>query len=218
MGATSKFGTPAKPAVSLKERQREERAALILQAAYDVLVEKGYYQVSMDEIAARVGISKGALYLHFASKEALVARLLEQEIAAYLSLIDQVANEKLTARARLERILRETYASIHGRHRFLLMLSSMDWNKSAMWDRLEKQLPRAALTDRLTKLFEEGQHTGELDATIATPIMVSLFLSLLRLYSDEHLEQASPLSPEAFADAVSRALFQGLLTPTPAAG
>ena len=96
MGATSQFSTPPNPAVSLKERQRKERATLILQAAYDVLVEKGYYQVSMDEIAARVGISKGALYLHFAGKEALVARLLEQEIAAYLALIDQVANEKLT--------------------------------------------------------------------------------------------------------------------------
>ena len=218
MGATSQFSTPPNPAVSLKERQREERATLILQAAYDVLVEKGYYQVSMDEIAARAGISKGALYLHFAGKEALVARLLEQEIAAYLALIDQVANEKLTVRARLERILRETYASIHGCHRFLLMLSSMDWNRSAMWERLEEQIPRAALTHRLTKLFEEGQRSGELDATIATPLMVSLFLGLLRLYSDEQLEQASPLSPEAFAGAVSRALFQGLLTPTPAAG
>ena len=87
-----------------------------------------------------------------------------------------------------------------------------------MWERLEEQIPRAALTHRLTKLFEEGQRSGELDATIATPLMVSLFLGLLRLYSDEQLEQASPLSPEAFADAVSRALFQGLLTPTPDAG
>ena len=43
---------------SLKERQREERAALILRAAYDVLIEKGYYEASIDEIAAR---SSGSL-------------------------------------------------------------------------------------------------------------------------------------------------------------
>lgn len=218
MTTTTLATTQPGPTVSLKERQREERAALILQAAYDVLVEKGYYEVSMDEIAARVGISKGALYLHFAGKEALLARLLEQKIDGYLALIDQVANENLTARARLERILRQTYASIHDRHQFLLMLRSMDWNKSAVWDRLEKQIPVLALRERLTTLFEEGQRSGELDATIATPIMVSLFLSLMRLYTDEQLEQASPLSPEAFAGAVSRALFQGLLAPTPAAG
>ena len=218
MTTTTPAAAHAGPPISLKERQREERAALILQAAYDVLVERGYYEVSMDEIAARVGISKGALYLHFAGKEALLARLLEQEIAGYLALIDQVANERLTVRARLERILRETYASIHGRHQFLLMLRSMDWNKSAVWDRLEKQIPLTALRERLTTLFEEGQRSGELDATIATPIMVSLFLSLMRLYTDEQLEQASPHSPEAFAGAVSRALFQGLLAPTPATG
>jgi len=218
MITTSKAKAHAGPPLSLRERQREERAALILQAAYDVLVERGYYEVSMDEIAARVGISKGTLYLHFASKEALVARLLEQEIAGYLALIDKVAGERLTVRARLERILGEAYVSIHDRHQFLLILRSMDWNKSAVWDRLEKQIPLAALKERLTKLFEEGQRSGELDPTIDTPIMVSLFLSLMRLYTDEQLEQASPHSPATFANTVSRALFQGLLAPTPAAG
>ncbi|MFL5699301.1 MAG: helix-turn-helix domain-containing protein, partial [Ktedonobacteraceae bacterium] len=57
---------------TLKERQRQEREALILQAAEEVLIEKGYHEMSMDEIAARVGISKGTVYLHFASKEDLV--------------------------------------------------------------------------------------------------------------------------------------------------
>src|SRR6266498_2451227 len=75
---------------SLKERQREERAALILRAAYDVIVEKGYYEASIDEIAARVGISKGTVYLHFASKEDLVAALIEQQVVEFLALIDQV--------------------------------------------------------------------------------------------------------------------------------
>ena len=56
--ATTPLATAhANSPISLKERLREERAAFILQAAYDVLVERGYYEVSMDEIAARVGIS-----------------------------------------------------------------------------------------------------------------------------------------------------------------
>ena len=42
---------------SLKEKQRQEREALILQAAEEVLMEKGYYETSIDEIAARVGIA-----------------------------------------------------------------------------------------------------------------------------------------------------------------
>jgi len=169
--------------------------------------------VSMDEIAARVGISKGALYLHFAGKEALVVALLEQEVAAYLILIDEVANDRLTARSRLERILLETYTAIRGRQQFLFMLRSMGGSKSAIWARLEKQLPLAELTERLTKLFEEGQQSGELDAAIPTSIMVALFLSLMQMYADEHFEASQPLSPAAFTAAVSRVLFNGLSAP-----
>ena len=198
---------------SLKERQREERAALILRAACDVQIEKGSRDASMDEIAARAGISKGALYLHFAGKEALVVRLLEQEIAEYLSLIDQVARQRLTVRARLERILLETYTTIDGRHHLLLILRSMGWNQSVIWERLEKQLPLSELTARLAKLFEEGKASGELDTTIATSLMVALFLSLMRMYSDQRFEENQPLSPEAFVASVCHVLFSGLSSP-----
>ncbi len=206
-------GTNGARAASLKERQREERATLILRAASDLLIEKGYHDASMDEIAARVGISKGALYLHFASKEALVVRLLEQEIAEYLALIDQVARQKLTVRARLERILLETYTTIDGRHHLLLILRSMGWNQSVIWERLEKQLPLAELTERLANLFEEGKQSGELDTTIATSVMVALFLSLMRMYGDRQFEESQPLSPQAFVAAVCQILFQGLSAP-----
>jgi AcrR family transcriptional regulator len=206
-------GTNGARAASLKERQREERAALILRAASDLLIEKGYHDASMDEIAARVGISKGALYLHFASKEALVVRLLEQEIAEYLALIDQVVRQRLTVRARLERILLETYTTIDGRHHLLLILRSMGWNRSVIWERLEKQLPLAELTERLAKLFEEGKQSGELDTTIATSVMVALFLSLMRMYGDRQFEESQPLSPQAFVAAVCQVLFQGLSAP-----
>jgi len=206
-------GTNGARAASLKERQREERATLILRAASDLLIEKGYHDASMDEIAARVGISKGALYLHFTSKEALVVRLLEQEIAEYLALIDQVARQKLTVRARLERILLETYTTIDGRHHLLLILRSMGWNRSVIWERLEKQLPLAELTERLAKLFEEGKQSGELDTTIATSVMVALFLSLMRMYGDRQFEESQPLSPQAFVAAVCQILFQGLSAP-----
>ena len=54
---------------SLKDRQREERERLILEAAEELLAEKGYHEMSIDEIAARVGVSKGTVYLHFSSKE-----------------------------------------------------------------------------------------------------------------------------------------------------
>src|SRR6266487_626347 len=68
----------------LKERQRRERAELILEAAEAVFTEKGYHEASIDEIALRVGVAKGTLYQHFASKEELVFALFESQIETIL--------------------------------------------------------------------------------------------------------------------------------------
>src|SRR5213082_1061024 len=94
---------------SLKEKQRQEREALILQAAEDVLMEKGYYETSMDEIAARVGIAKGTVYLHFASKEDLVVALFQQDTQKFLQVVEETIASAQTARAKMEAILRFMY-------------------------------------------------------------------------------------------------------------
>lgn len=195
---------------SLKEAQREARTALILQAAYDVLTEKGYYDASMDEIAARVGISKGTLYLHFKSKEDLIFMLIEQETGKFLSLIDQIITEAISVRDRLEHILLESYKSIQSGRQFLLALRSIGLNKGLIKDRLEEQVSMAGLMERLTNLFEEGKASGELDATIPTAIMVSIFLGLMELYSNDQAE-LNQLSPENLLKSVSHLLFHGLL-------
>jgi AcrR family transcriptional regulator len=50
---------------------KEEARGRILEAANRVFAEKGYHEATMDDIAKRLGVSKGALYLYFASKEDL---------------------------------------------------------------------------------------------------------------------------------------------------
>ncbi len=50
---------------------KEEARARILKAALRTFSEKGYHQTTMDDIAKRLGVSKGALYLYFPSKEEL---------------------------------------------------------------------------------------------------------------------------------------------------
>src|ERR671927_1349789 len=94
---------------SLKERQRREREELILEAAEALLAEKGYHAMAMEEIAARVGIAKGTVYLHFPSKDDLVVALFERDLAAFRAVVEAAANSPGTARARLEQILTQTY-------------------------------------------------------------------------------------------------------------
>jgi len=58
-------------------RRSAERTRLrIIEAAYGLFWRQGFLRVSMDEIAAKAGITKRALYQHFVSKDALVAAVL----------------------------------------------------------------------------------------------------------------------------------------------
>lgn len=62
-------------------RRAEARPDEILDAALAVFTSKGFEAARMDEIAVEAGISKGAVYLYFDSKEALLKGLIEREVA-----------------------------------------------------------------------------------------------------------------------------------------
>lgn len=54
---------------------REQAQKRILDAASREFAEKGYRNTTMDDIARRIGVSKGAVYQYFKSKEALVGAI-----------------------------------------------------------------------------------------------------------------------------------------------
>ncbi|MDH5491172.1 MAG: TetR/AcrR family transcriptional regulator [Myxococcales bacterium] len=58
-----------------REREREERRTLILEAARGVVLERGFAALTMDAVAKRAELSKGTLYLYFDSRDALCAAL-----------------------------------------------------------------------------------------------------------------------------------------------
>ena len=73
------------PKLSFKQQQLIVRENAIVDATNSLLAKKGYDLMTMDEVAAEVGIAKASLYKHFPSKEALAAaamiRLLENTLA-----------------------------------------------------------------------------------------------------------------------------------------
>ncbi|MGP3949289.1 ScbR family autoregulator-binding transcription factor [Streptomyces sp. 7N604] len=52
----------------------------IVEAAAEVFAERGYAAASISEILSRAGVTKGSLYFHFASKEALLHGVLEGQL------------------------------------------------------------------------------------------------------------------------------------------
>ena len=67
---------PAK--VSFKTQMLQAREDAIVQAASRLLAEKGFDLMTVDQVAADVGIAKASLYKHFSSKEALAAAAMVQ--------------------------------------------------------------------------------------------------------------------------------------------
>lgn len=70
------------------------RRAQILTAARDLLIEKGYAETHMDEIAHRAGLSKGAVYFYYPSKRAVLDALLQEATARTLSFLDAILAEE----------------------------------------------------------------------------------------------------------------------------
>ncbi|MES2424743.1 MAG: helix-turn-helix domain-containing protein [Pseudomonadota bacterium] len=69
----SQAATLAPPRVSFKEQMLAAREDAIISTVNRLLAEKGFDAMTVDEVAASVGIAKASLYKHFASKEALAA-------------------------------------------------------------------------------------------------------------------------------------------------
>ena len=60
-----------------RKRRPEARPDEILDAALAVFGEQGFAQARVEDIAKRAGLSKGAVYLYFPSKDAMLNALVE---------------------------------------------------------------------------------------------------------------------------------------------
>ncbi len=60
----------------MPEAANEAREKRILDAAADLIVHYGYAKTTVEDIAREAGVSKGAIYLHYKSKDELFERLL----------------------------------------------------------------------------------------------------------------------------------------------
>ncbi len=76
-------------------RRADARPDEILTAALDEFIAKGFDSARIEDIAAKAGLSKGAIYLYFDSKEALLRALIERELAPLVARITAIANAEM---------------------------------------------------------------------------------------------------------------------------
>jgi AcrR family transcriptional regulator len=64
-----------------KEREKQARREAIMGSARELFFAKGFNATTMDEIAQKAELSKGALYLYFASKEELYVNVMSEGLS-----------------------------------------------------------------------------------------------------------------------------------------
>ncbi len=198
------------PELSLKDRQRQMRENAILDAAHSLLAEKGYQGMTMDDLAARVGIAKGSLYQHFKSKEELISVALVSFMDRITNYIDtlpatQPAIEriKLTCRKALTLRFQDGFPDILGARIFVKDSLTGHPNYSASTERL---------VFALASLFDAAKKQGDVANDIPTELLVHATIGRMREPELDPLIAQGRVRPEEVVDFLVQMFLGGVVT------
>lgn len=100
-----RMNTLQSPRPSFKAQMHQAREDAIVEAASRLLGEKGFETMTVDEVAAAVGIAKASLYKHFPGKDDLCAAAMVHVVERLQRFMTELPAE-LTALQRLKALLR----------------------------------------------------------------------------------------------------------------
>lgn len=100
-----------------------EKEKVIIEAGMKLFANKGFSSTSIQEIVTESGISKGAFYLHFKSKDELLLAILKfifETVQSNISMFDQ---QEMPPRSKFIKQLSSIFGTFIGHKEFLIMLS-----------------------------------------------------------------------------------------------
>jgi AcrR family transcriptional regulator len=150
-------------------RQAERSEATIraiLAAARRLFTAHGFEGTSVDDIAGRAGVAKGALYHHFPSKEALFARVLDGVQAELAALPPPPSARRLTDPRDLvaDAVLRYLLAASEPERRRILLIDGpavIGWQK---WREIDDRYFGAGTRAAVGVLLGPGAKPAEVEA------------------------------------------------------
>jgi AcrR family transcriptional regulator len=185
--------------------------ARIVRQARAHFFEHGYCQCTMDDLAAELGMSKKTLYVHFPSKEALMAAVIDdlsQEIRASADAL--FANRQLNfaeklrgfAEGMVERLTRTNPRLLRDLQRFAPEL----YEKVAAMR--EKNIPYV-----FGRFIEEGQLAGMVRPDVRPDFAVAFLLSAMNGLVQPAMMDRLALAPRDIVPRAIELFFGGMLTP-----
>ena len=200
---------------SFREQVLVARERAIVEAVNRLLAEKGFEAMTVDAVAAEVGIAKASLYKHFKSKEDLAAAAMIGVLDRALALVETLQRDPaVSARARLEAVTRWAMQALLAGE-----MPSLPAQNSALRSAL---MDNRAYLDRLMQVSDllgawilEAQAAGELDPSL--PPEVILYTIYARACDPVAgvLKASANFTDERIIELLLSTCFQGLAGAAP---
>ncbi len=149
----------AKKKLTPRQEQAQKTRKDIFDAAVDLFERKGYYKVTINDICERAGVSTGAFYNHFKSKDQVIIELFLRIDSFYEDIAKDIASAE-SAWEKLEKLMEGamSYMNSLGEPftRILYHTQLGPMNKKAYMISLNRPLYNICLA-----FMEEGQRKGE---------------------------------------------------------
>ena len=180
----------------------------ILDVAVTAFNQYGYDATSMGVLADRLGLSKSAIYHHFASKDEILEHALDHALSSLEGVLDEPAATRGRAADRLDHVLRGAVHVLVDQLSYVTLLlrvrGNTDTERWAMERRRQFDHRVAVL---LTQAAADGDIRADVDARLATRLLFGMINSVAEWYRPD---ARGPHSGVEVADAVVRMAFAGL--------
>jgi TetR/AcrR family transcriptional regulator, regulator of autoinduction and epiphytic fitness len=192
-----------------KQQVLQAREAAIVQSVNRLLAEKGFDLMTVDEVAADVGIAKASLYKHFPSKEALAAAAMNLILQRALAEVDNIdTNGPADALGKLKAMTRWTMSVQLAGEMPSLPSQNSSLRATLMADMAYMQ-QLMTLSAHLGGWISQAQQAGSLDAQLPAEVML---YTLFARACDPVLGvlKAGGHAPDQIMDWVMHTCFNGL--------
>ena len=140
----------------------EERKTQILTAATKVFTEQGFSDARMDDIVAESGLSKGALYWYFDSKESIIVSILDQVFDWETAHLRELLEREETAQMMLKVFVESTIKDLE-KMKPLMPIFIDFWSLSVRKKTINQAIKRyyQNFLDLIEPIIEQGIKRGE---------------------------------------------------------
>jgi AcrR family transcriptional regulator len=163
-----------------KQREKEQRRIGIINAAEKLFYEKGFDNVTMDEIAEAVELSKGSLYLVFRNKDSLFFAIVARHEQEFLDELIRRLERPATGREKLQEVIRCNVDLGKAHPGFAEMASTY---APVLWSRIDRENEAVHreiachYNEVLRIVIAEGIHDGSVRDDL-DPVMLQFYLTL----------------------------------------